>query len=99
MKSQNKMEEKTMIFKGYVIIYKNENGENFYLLKSLEKGNSLGLVDMYKSIFNNDNIHKIKEDEIDGYIKELKEKGFNVGANISIFILNNKPFIGKFSLV
>lgn len=54
---------------------------------------------MYQSIFSDDNIHEIKEGEIDNYIKELKEKGFNIGATISIFILNNKPFIGKFNLV
>lgn len=88
-----------MIFKGYIIIYKDENNNNFYLLKNLNKGDSLYLTGMYQSIFSDDNIHEIKEGEIDNYIKELKEKGFNIGATISIFILNNKPFIGKFNLV
>ena len=88
-----------MIFKGYIILFKDKDNNFFYLLENLEISESLSFLSIYESIFEEEKIHKLKENEIEDYVQKLKEKGFNIKIIISIFVLDGKPFIGKFKLI
>jgi len=88
-----------MKFRGYLIICEDENKKYFYLLNDLNIGDLMSDKGIYESIFEDEKIHEMKENEIEKYLIKLKQKDFKIKINVSIFIFNNKPFVGKVNLI
>lgn len=88
--------DRSMKFFGYIIICEDKDKNLFYLRENFLKGEYFLKISLYKAIYINKKIHKIKKEELKKHVifceEELKLK---IKIILPIFISDEKPFMGK----